>query len=140
MTDSPDATVGHEGVAIPPDVVQPDMRDDAEITGHLNLVASYCGEEHVGDVVPDDRLDVGAHRNVPLHAAEESDDLGSSAQRLEAADLQNAVRAKGIREPVKPPGVAGPVVPGEGVPDVLASDQLPNLHRRPPQDGCIVCW
>ena len=28
----------------------------------------------------------------------------------------------------------------EGVTDMLAGDELPDLHRDPPEDGVIVCW
>jgi hypothetical protein len=140
MSDSPDAAVGHEGVAVAADVVEADMGHDSEVTRHLRLVSSQLAEEHIGDVVPDDRLDVSADGDVAGDAAEECQDLGSAAQRFKAADLQNAVRAEGVGEIVEPPGVTLPVVSSERVPDVLAGDQLPDLHRRPPQDGWIVCW
>jgi hypothetical protein len=46
MTDTPDATVGGEC--------------GPEMTPHLHIVSSHPVEEHVGDVVPDDRLDAHA--------------------------------------------------------------------------------
>jgi len=144
MPDSPDAAVGRECVAVPADVVESDLGHDGEVRRHLHVVSSHLVEEHVGDVVSDDRLDAPADGDGPSHAPEEGDDLGSAAQRLEAADLQNAVRAEGVGKVVEPPGVTRPVVPRESVTDPLAGDQLPDLHRRrplfPPQDDAIVCW
>ena len=55
MPDSPDVPVGREGVAVPTDVVQSDLSHDGEVTRHLHVVSSHLVEEHVGDVVPDDR-------------------------------------------------------------------------------------
>jgi len=144
MPDSPDAAVGRECVAVPANVVEPDMGHDGEVARHLRVVSGHLVEEHVGDVVPDNRLDIRADGDVPCDAAEEGDDRGSAAQRFEAADLQNAIRAEGVGEVVEPPGVTRPVVPRESVTDPLAGDQLPDLHRRrplfPPQDDAIVCW
>src|ERR1700691_4298843 len=104
MLDQPGVAVGYQGVAVAADVVEADMGDDGEIARHLRVVSSHLVEEHVGDVVSDDRLDAPADGDGPSHAPEEGDDLGSAAQRLEAADLQNAVRAEGVAEVVEPPG------------------------------------
>jgi hypothetical protein len=55
MPDSPDAAVGRECSAVTTNVVETDMGHDGEVTRHLRVVASHLVEEHVGDVVPDDR-------------------------------------------------------------------------------------
>ena len=132
MPDSPDAPVGRECVAVPTDMVEPNLGHDGEVTRHLRAVTSHLVEQHVGDVVPDDRLDAHADGDVPRDAAEEGDDLGSAAQRFEAADLQNAVRAERVGEVVEPPGVTRPVVPRERVTDPLAdaSSQISTVEIR----------
>lgn len=140
MPDSPDIPVGHECVPVATDVVEADMGHDGEVARHLRVVSGNLVEQQVGDVVPDDRLDVSAGGDISGDAAEKRDNLGSATQRFEAADLQNAIRAEGVGKVVEPPGVTRPVVPGEGVADPLAGDKLPDFHRRPPQGGCIVCW
>src|ERR1700752_4881282 len=132
MLDQPRVAVGYQSVAIAADVVEPDMGHHREVAQDMRLVASHLGEQHVGDVVPDDRLDVGADGDVPRDTAEERDDLGAAAQRLEAAYLQYTVCAEGLGKFVEPTGVTGPVVSGEGVADVLAGDQFPHLHCRDP--------
>jgi hypothetical protein len=81
-----------------------------------------------GDVVPDHRLDLGADGDLPGDTAEERDNLGAAAQRLEAPYLQYAVCAEGFGKFVEPAGVTGPVVACERVADVLAGDQFPHLH------------
>ena len=55
MPDSPDATVGGERVAVPTNVVESDLGHHSEVRRHLHVVSSHLVEEHVGDVVPDDR-------------------------------------------------------------------------------------
>jgi len=55
MPDSPDVAVGREGVAVPTDVVEPDLGHDGEVRRHLHVVSSHLVEEQVGDAVPDDR-------------------------------------------------------------------------------------
>ena len=55
MPDSPDVPVGSEGVAVPTNVVESDQGHDGEVTRHLRVVSSDLVEQHVGDVVPDDR-------------------------------------------------------------------------------------
>jgi hypothetical protein len=55
MPDSPDATVGRECVAVTTNVVESDLGHDGEVTRHLRVVSSDLVEEHIGDVVPDDR-------------------------------------------------------------------------------------
>jgi hypothetical protein len=55
MFDSPDAAVGNQDVAVAANVVEADVGDDGEVTRHLRVVSSHLVEEHVGDVVPDDR-------------------------------------------------------------------------------------
>jgi hypothetical protein len=130
MLDQPGVAVGHQGVAITTEVVEPDMGDDGEIRRHLGLVGSQCGEQDVGDVVPNDRLDVCGDRDVFGDATEERDDLGTAAQWLGTANLENAVFMECLGEPVDPAGVTRSVVSGQGVADLLTGRQLPHLHRR----------
>ncbi len=66
MFDSPGVAVGNQVVAVAAEVVEADVSDDREVTRHLSLVPSYLVEEHVGDVVPDDRLDPRADGDVPV--------------------------------------------------------------------------
>ena len=79
MCDSPGVAVGHQGVAVATDVVEPDMRDDGEVARHQSPVGSHFVEKQVGDVVPDDRLDVSGECDVAGDAAEECHDLRSTA-------------------------------------------------------------
>jgi hypothetical protein len=49
------ASLCRDCFAVTPAVVESDMGHDGEATRHLRVVSSHLVEEHVGDVVPDDR-------------------------------------------------------------------------------------
>src|ERR1700712_5036358 len=94
MLDQPGVAFGHQNVAIPAEVVEPDVRQDGEVRRNVRPLGGQVGEQHVGDVVPDDRLDVGAGRDVAADTAQEPGNLGSPAQRLLAAYFENTISAE----------------------------------------------
>ena len=55
------------------------MGDHGEVGRHVRLVASQGGEQHVGQVVSDDGLDVSVAGDLSGDPAEERHDLGPAA-------------------------------------------------------------
>src|SRR6516162_1857178 len=138
MPDQPGAAVGYQGVAIAAEMVEPNMGDHGEVRRDLRLLRGQPGEQHIGEVVPDDGLDVDAIGDVAGDTAEERRDLGSPAQRLQTAYLEHAVRAERLRETVESAGVTRPVVPRQSVPDPLTGNKFPHLHRRRSSPGSLL--
>src|ERR1700752_877393 len=130
MLDQPGAAVGHQGVAITSEMIEPDLGDNGEVGRDVGLVRGQAGEQHIGDVVPHDWLDVNVAGDVPGDPAEEVRDLGSTPQWLDTAYLENAVRAECFGKSVEPASITRPVVPRESIADLLAGDQFPHLQRR----------
>src|SRR6201998_2225676 len=104
MLDQPAVTVGHQGVAIAAAMVEPNAGDHGEVRRDVRLVRSQNGEQHIGEVVPDDGLNTASDGDAAGDTAEERRDLGSPAQRLQTAYLEDAVRAERLRETVDPAG------------------------------------
>src|SRR5246127_4273980 len=130
MLDQPGTAVGHQGVAITSEMVEPDLGDDGEVGRDVGLVRGQAGEKYVGDVMPHHWLDVNVAGDVPGDTAEEGRDLGSPPQWLDTPDLGNTIRAECFGKPVEPASITRPVVPRESVADLLTGDQFPDLHRR----------
>src|ERR1700739_4128233 len=97
MLDQPAVTVGHQRVAIAAAMVEPNVGDHGEVRRDVRLVRGQTGEQHIGEVVPDDRLDVDVTRDAAGDTAEERRDLGSTAQRFQTAYLEDALRAERLR-------------------------------------------
>ena len=71
MFDKPAVTRGSQGVAIAAEVVQPDLGDHGEVRADVRLIGRQPLEQDIGEVVPDDRLDVTGDGDVGGDAAEE---------------------------------------------------------------------
>src|SRR3954454_11382447 len=102
MLDQPAVAVGHQRVAIATGMVEADMGDQGEIRHALRLFGRHVGEQHVGKAVSNDRLYVGAVRDVPTDITEKRYDLGSAAQRLKVTYLEDTVGGECLRKFFEP--------------------------------------